>query len=76
MKNTIVSQAVYGVLDRAMNGAMYQAVKGPVNGVVLRDFQMTVIRIVNQAVNRALSAWKDLTAPRPVARGAIPVSGV
>ena len=53
MKNTIVSQAVYGVLDRAMNGAMYQAVKGPVNGVVLRDFQMTVIRIVNRAVYEA-----------------------
>lgn len=53
MKNTIVSQAVYGVLDRAMNGAMYQAVKGPVNGVVLRDFQMTVIRIANQAVYEA-----------------------
>lgn len=27
-------------------------------------------------VNRALSAWKDLTAPRPVARGGIPASGV
>ena len=61
MKNTIVSQAVYGVLDRAMNGAMYQAVKGPVNGVVLRDFQMTVIRIVNQAVNRA----RILDTPHP-----------
>lgn len=27
-------------------------------------------------VNRALSAWKDLTAPRPVQRGGIPASGV
>ncbi len=27
-------------------------------------------------VNRALSAWKELTAPRPVARAGIPVSGV
>ena len=27
-------------------------------------------------VNRALSAWKELTAPRPVARGGIPASGV
>jgi dihydropyrimidinase len=27
-------------------------------------------------VNRALSAWKDLTAPRPVARSGIPASGV
>lgn len=27
-------------------------------------------------VNRALSSWKALTAPRPVARGGIPVSGV
>jgi dihydropyrimidinase len=28
------------------------------------------------AVNRALSAWKDLTSPRPVARGGIPATGV
>ena len=35
-----------------------------------------VAREPRPAVNRALSAWKDLTAPRPVARGAIPVSGV
>ena len=27
-------------------------------------------------VNRALSAWKGLTAPRPIARGGIPASGV
>ena len=27
-------------------------------------------------VNRALSSWKALTAPRPVPRGGIPVSGV
>ncbi|OJH45138.1 dihydropyrimidinase [Paracoccus sp. SM22M-07] len=27
-------------------------------------------------VNRALSAWKELTAPRPIARGGIPASGV
>lgn len=27
-------------------------------------------------VNRALSAWKDLTAPRPVQRSGIPASGV
>mgnify|MGYP002718182092 FL=1 len=35
-----------------------------------------VAREPRPAVNRALSAWKDLTAPRPVARGAISVSGV
>jgi len=28
------------------------------------------------AVNRALSAWKDLTAPRPVVRSGVPASGV
>lgn len=28
------------------------------------------------AVNRALSAWKELTAPRPVERAGIPASGV
>jgi dihydropyrimidinase len=28
------------------------------------------------AVNRALSAWKDLTAPRPVVRTGVPASGV
>jgi dihydropyrimidinase len=28
------------------------------------------------AVNRALSQWKDLTAPRPVARSGIPATGV
>jgi dihydropyrimidinase len=28
------------------------------------------------AVNRALSTWKELTAPRPVQRLGIPASGV
>jgi dihydropyrimidinase len=28
------------------------------------------------AVNRALSQWKDLTAPRPVVRTGIPATGV
>lgn len=35
-----------------------------------------VARAPRPAVNRALSAWKELTAPRPVARGGIPASGV
>ena len=35
-----------------------------------------VARAPRPAVNRALSAWKELTAPRPVARAGIPVSGV
>jgi dihydropyrimidinase len=35
-----------------------------------------VAREANGAVNRALSTWKDLTAPRPVARSGIPASGV
>ncbi|MDG4648149.1 dihydropyrimidinase [Roseibacterium sp. SDUM158017] len=35
-----------------------------------------VKRPPNGAVNRALSQWKDLTAPRPVERSGIPVSGV
>jgi len=35
-----------------------------------------VAREPNGAVNRALSAWKDLTAPRPVARTGIPATGV
>ena len=30
----------------------------------------------NTATNKALSAWKDLTAPRPVERTGIPASGV
>ena len=33
-------------------------------------------REARPAVNRALSAWKELTAPRPVARSGIPASGV
>ena len=33
-------------------------------------------REARPAVNRALSAWKDLTAPRPVVRTGIPASGV
>ncbi len=28
------------------------------------------------AVNRALTQWKDLTAPRPVVRTGVPASGV
>ena len=35
-----------------------------------------VAREPNGAVNKALSAWKDLTAPRPVQRSGIPASGV
>jgi dihydropyrimidinase len=35
-----------------------------------------VAREPNGAVNRALSTWKELTAPRPVKRSGIPASGV
>ena len=35
-----------------------------------------VAREARPAVNRALSAWKDLTAPRPVLRSGIPATGV
>jgi len=35
-----------------------------------------VAREARPAVNRALSAWKELTAPRPVERSGIPASGV
>jgi dihydropyrimidinase len=35
-----------------------------------------VAREARPAVNRALSAWKDLTAPRPVARTGVPATGV
>jgi dihydropyrimidinase len=33
-------------------------------------------REARPAVNRALSQWKDLTAPRPVVRTGVPVTGV
>ncbi|MCF6274070.1 MAG: amidohydrolase family protein, partial [Rhodobacteraceae bacterium] len=35
-----------------------------------------VAREANATVNKALSQWKDLTAPRPVERSGIPASGV
>ena len=35
-----------------------------------------VAREARPAVNRALSQWKNLTAPRPVARTGIPATGV
>jgi len=35
-----------------------------------------VAREANGTVNKALSTWKDLTAPRPVERTGIPASGV
>jgi dihydropyrimidinase len=35
-----------------------------------------VAREPNGAVNRALTQWKDLTAPRPVARTGVPATGV
>jgi dihydropyrimidinase len=35
-----------------------------------------VKREPGQAVNKALSTWKELTAPRPVERTGIPASGV
>lgn len=33
-------------------------------------------REARPAVNRALSQWKDLTAPRPVVRSGVPATGV
>ena len=35
-----------------------------------------VAREPNGAVNRALSAWKEITAPRKVERTGIPATGV
>ena len=35
-----------------------------------------VARKADAPVNKALSTWKDLTAPRPVARTGVPVTGV
>ena len=35
-----------------------------------------VAREARPAVNRALSAWKELTAPRPVERTGVPATGV
>jgi dihydropyrimidinase len=35
-----------------------------------------IARAPRPAVNRALSAWKDLTAPRPVVRTGVPATGV
>ena len=35
-----------------------------------------VQRTPSGAVNKALSSWKELTAPRPVERSGIPASGV
>ncbi|MFZ1346430.1 MAG: dihydropyrimidinase, partial [Tabrizicola sp.] len=35
-----------------------------------------VAREPRPAVNRALSQWKDLTAPRPVVRTGVPATGV
>ena len=35
-----------------------------------------VARDPNGSVNQALSTWKELSNPRPVARGALPASGV
>ncbi len=35
-----------------------------------------IARAPRPAVNRALSAWKDLTAPRPVQRTGVPATGV
>ncbi len=35
-----------------------------------------VAREANTTVNRALSTWKELTAPRPIERSGIPATGV
>lgn len=35
-----------------------------------------VPREARPAVNRALTAWKEMTSPRPVARSGVPVTGV
>lgn len=48
------------------------------DGSILADegWGKFVGRAPRPAVNRALSAWKELTAPRPVARSGIPATGV
>ena len=35
-----------------------------------------IAREARPAVNRALSAWKDMTSPRPVVRTGVPATGV
>jgi len=48
------------------------------DGSILADegWGKFVGRAARPAVNRALSTWKDLTAPRPVLRSGIPATGV
>lgn len=72
--NVFEGQAVKGLPRFTLTRGVVAVTEGKVDS--REGHGEFVAREPRGQVNRALSAWKDLTAPRPVQRGGIPASGV
>ena len=72
--NVFEGQTVKGLPRFTLTRGVVAVTEGKVNS--REGHGEFVAREPRGQVNRALSAWKDLTAPRPVQRGGIPASGV
>lgn len=72
--NVFEGQTVKGLPRFTLSRGVVAATEGTVDS--REGHGEFVAREPRGQVNRALSAWKDLTAPRPVQRGGIPASGV
>ncbi|KJZ32934.1 dihydropyrimidinase [Paracoccus sp. S4493] len=72
--NVFEGQTVKGLPRFTLSRGVVAATEGTVDS--REGHGEFVAREPRGQVNRALSAWKDLTAPRPIQRGGIPASGV
>ncbi|MBD3764397.1 MAG: dihydropyrimidinase [Rhodobacterales bacterium] len=72
--NVFEGQTVRGLPRFTLTRGRLAATEGKVEGH--EGWGQFVPRPPRPAVNRALSQWKDLTAPRPVARTGVPATGV
>ena len=72
--NVFEGQHVKGLPRYTLTRGLVAVVEGQVDS--REGHGEFVARAPRGTVNRALSAWKELTAPRPVARSGIPATGV
>ena len=72
--NVFEGQKVTGLPRFTLTRGYVAVVEGKVEG--REGYGKFVAREARPSVNRALTKWKDLTAPRPVMRTGIPATGV
>ena len=72
--NVFEGHQVTGLPRYTLTRGRVAVIEGTVHGK--EGHGQFVAREPRPAVNRALSTWKELTAPRPVVRAGIPASGV